>query len=57
MTNQTKEMLSALSSSIDLTKPTLDSMHNTSKGDTTAFEIRKVKASIVNLINILLEED
>ena len=57
MEKQTKQMLSALSSGIDLTKPTLDSLHNTSKGDVTAHEIRKVKASVVNLINILLEED
>ena len=57
MTKQTKEMLSALSSGIDLTRPTLDSLHNTSKGDATALEIRNVKDLVVNLINILLEGD
>ena len=57
MTKKTKRMLSALSSGINLAKPTLDSIHNTTKGDTTAFEIRQVKALVVNLINVLLEED
>ena len=51
-----KEMLSALSSGIDLTKPTFGYLSNYRSIDTLE-EIRNVKAVIVNLINVLLEED
>ena len=56
MTNKTKEMLSALSSGIDLRKPTFSSLNNEEIRISILQEIRSVKATIVNLINILLEE-
>ncbi len=57
MTKQTKEMLSALTSGIDLTKPNVRSIRGDTTLECTLSEIRTTKADIVNLINILLEEN
>ena len=57
MKKRTKEMLSALSSGIDLRNPTVSSLHDRELAIGIVKEIRSVKAAIVNLINILLEED
>ena len=57
MKKRTKEMLSALSSGIDITKPTVRSLHNEGPLLVISKEIRNLKAMVVNLINVLLEED
>ena len=56
MTKQTERMLKTLSSGIDLTRPSYSSI-NLVMTVPIEQEVRNLKAVIVNLINILLEED
>ena len=57
MLKHTRKMLSVLMADIDLSRPTVRSMHNKGFIEDTATELRNTKAVVVNLINILLEED